>query len=353
MSKSSFISAFKVASTPLCVIFLILAAELVFRAVFLCPEAVYQPWRYLPKSPAELGLSTPDDDPSVRYRLTPSWSGIFRGAPFNVNQLGFRGPEVGEKSPHCLRVGVPGNSITQGSGLDDHSHYPAVLGELLNDEGGQNWEVFNLGVGGYSYSQMTAAYFRYEELLDLDVVVFPVFVSDLVGARLMPPPSPLWETPPFYKDIKGFLRRHLFIVRLGDSNRWLKANLAQDWAKRGRDKSRKTSGLSFPFLHDHLAAWSRERRGKNVQVVVVALPQLDEVQVSTAAEEQFTAEWLASNPGMQFIDTRPHILGHTSQLEGIYPGDWHFNAASNRLIAEAIARQWDRIGLQSYPGKAD
>lgn len=83
------------------------------------------------------------------------WSGGFSsGMPLyhvSINSWGFRGREyTTEKAGDTLKIFVLGDSFAFGQGVDNGRAFPDVLEGLLNADYGSDFEVFNLGHGGFS-----------------------------------------------------------------------------------------------------------------------------------------------------------------------------------------------------------
>jgi hypothetical protein len=84
---------------------------------------------------------------------TPGAAVHYRNPEFDVrvrvNRLGFRGPELGERTPATKRILALGDSFTFGWGVEDDEAWPAVLGSRLRARGVQV-DVANLGRPGAS-----------------------------------------------------------------------------------------------------------------------------------------------------------------------------------------------------------
>ncbi len=87
------------------------------------------------------------------WGMLPKQEGVRKGAPFRVNNLGFRGPDaVLEKAPERFRIAVIGGSLSLGSGIAFSDTWPAVLEQSLNaalpsgGSDGRRYEVFNLAM---------------------------------------------------------------------------------------------------------------------------------------------------------------------------------------------------------------
>jgi lysophospholipase L1-like esterase len=95
--------------------------------------------------------------------------------PITVNHQGLRyASDLAFKQKGEFRVMAFGDSTTQGWGVDDNSHYSAVLEKLLNQDhcGGKRFEVISGGVNAYPNALVG------EKLKE--VVEDPVFQPDIV-----------------------------------------------------------------------------------------------------------------------------------------------------------------------------
>ena len=106
-------------------------------------------------------------DPELIWRPRKSY-GVF-------NRLGFRGPEVAERTDR-VRIATVGDSNTLGWADAEGANWPADLERLLNS-GGLPAEVVNAGVWGYSSHQGVV---RTREVLDLapDIVLISFGSND-------------------------------------------------------------------------------------------------------------------------------------------------------------------------------
>ena len=83
------------------------------------------------------------------------------------NALGFRGDDVSPIKPeNVFRIGAVGGSTTYSSDVEDYRHsYPFQLGAYLHEQGFDQIEVVNAGVGGYT---------SHQTLINLQLRVLPV-----------------------------------------------------------------------------------------------------------------------------------------------------------------------------------
>ena len=89
-------------------------------------------------------------------KLAPGYDGWYAGVPVHTNSLAFRDPREYDiaKRPNTFRILVFGDSVTFGHGSLYESSYPYLLEQKLRGwRTDVDWQVWNLGVPGYSTAQ--------------------------------------------------------------------------------------------------------------------------------------------------------------------------------------------------------
>ena len=94
---------------------------------------------------------------------------------YNINSMGFRGPEILPKSKDLKRLIVIGDSTTEGHGSPFNETFPSLLNINLQQE---SWEVLNMGVQGGSGMYYAANLKRYLSVFP-DAVLIVIFENDL------------------------------------------------------------------------------------------------------------------------------------------------------------------------------
>jgi lysophospholipase L1-like esterase len=146
-----------------------LLAELVvaaFRPVHLAPADYFDSF-YVPHS--ELG-----------YVMRPGFQGTFRQDyedHFEINSLGLRDRDYGDRAPGTLRVLAVGDSYTFGAGVRLEETFAKRL-EALLDERGLRAEVVNAGTSGYGTLQYAALVRRLVPVYRPDAIVVMVTFND-------------------------------------------------------------------------------------------------------------------------------------------------------------------------------
>ncbi len=100
---------------------------------------------------------------------------------YNINSMGFRGPDIVPKSKDVKRLIVIGDSTTEGHGVPFNTTFPILLN---NDLKQYSWEVLNLGVQGGSALYYAANLKRYLSV-EPDAVLIVPFENDLLDNPLL------------------------------------------------------------------------------------------------------------------------------------------------------------------------
>lgn len=114
-----------------------------------------------------------------------------------LNRWGYRGPVVGRKQPHEIRVAAFGGSTVFGYGVRWDEALPALLEQELNrSPRGVSWRVVNLG---YNNEGAFAARINLDDFafVDFDLVVLYEGYNDLMGDGAPNRAAPRHESPVF------------------------------------------------------------------------------------------------------------------------------------------------------------
>ncbi len=122
-------------------------------------------------------------DSVLHHRFIRNASGRYESTEFDthyqINSLGLRDREYGEKQAGTFRILMLGDSFTEGDGVESNETFSKVLEARLNGRRGPlRYEVVNAGVGSYSplleYLYLT----REGLLLKPDLVILNLDMSD-------------------------------------------------------------------------------------------------------------------------------------------------------------------------------
>ncbi len=141
-------------------------------------------------------------DAVLGQRLGAGYDGWFAGVPVKINDLGFRDTRdyAVAKPPSTFGILVLGDSVTFGHGATYDTTYSYLLEQRLRAwRPDVNWQVWNLGVPGYSTADELAYLNEVGGRFDPDLVVVGFYPNDVAPG--LPARSP------------GYLRRASSAVR--------------------------------------------------------------------------------------------------------------------------------------------
>lgn len=122
-------------------------------------------------------------DSVLHHRFIHYATGRYESTEFNthyqINSIGLRDREYGEKGPDTFRILMLGDSFTEGDGVESNETFSKVLEARLNSEQRPlHYEVVNAGVGSYS-PLLEYVYLKREGLLlKPDLVILNLDLSD-------------------------------------------------------------------------------------------------------------------------------------------------------------------------------
>ncbi len=134
-------------------------------------------------------------DPYVGWRHQPNWRGYYYGegnkVPIAINSQGLRRSQTvnPEKPPNTTRVLIVGDSMTAGFEVTEDKTFCALLEKKLNQKGGQQYEVLNAGVWGWSADQCQIWLSREGVKYHPDIVLYvfcPNDVRDIMHTKHKP-----------------------------------------------------------------------------------------------------------------------------------------------------------------------
>ncbi len=99
---------------------------------------------------------------------------------YQINQYRYRGEQIPVSNTYeNSNIVVLGDSYTFGHGVDDGEEYPAVLSKAIGSE----YNVINLGVGGWGLTQQIRRYYELGQLYAPEVVIL-MFCSNDPGDNM-------------------------------------------------------------------------------------------------------------------------------------------------------------------------
>ncbi|KHD05612.1 hypothetical protein PN36_06400 [Candidatus Thiomargarita nelsonii] len=300
--------------------------------------------------------------PGSRYIQARSYYQV----DYEINSMGFRGPEIFPKSPDVKRLIVIGDSIVEGHGSSFNKTFSYLLGENLQQA---RWDVLNLGVQGGSPLYYATNLKRYLSTSP-DAVLILIFENDISDDRFF---EQSYFTMPFIEDeallmsgtflskwrLYSLLRRgwrsfvHSSLDEIIEQNKEFTYNQEEQEAidafqKRLLGGSQHTIApavLDKPWgmtqLYLDYVVSSFRRRGISVMIANMALigPNFNEahIQYGFALDER-VSRW-AKAEKIPFLSLLPIIsdaIKDHSQSKIMIDDDGHPTAMTHRLIEGAL-----------------
>ncbi len=309
---------------------LLVPIEIAARHYF---PSVYQ--RTVPGAnhPAHIAVwAEPDADLGWTVSRSPAYAALAR-IPYRINGQGFRHTEDFSSLPQKPRgqrhVVVLGDSFTFGVNLQEAETAPAFLNQQL----GQNWRAFNLGVPGYGIDQMVLSYEKYHAALQPDVVVL-IFIDDDIDRVFEAFRGAEGLSKPSFEVVKGELRErqpHTETIRGSLLYRSRIANVIYSRWYRPRESVRISAAL--------LRRLAEETSGYGEKLVLVRYPSIDQVD-GREVYRAYPFQKVLAGYGITYIEPL-EVLRKVGDPRALYfVGDEHPTAKANRVVADAIDAAW-------------
>jgi len=317
--------------------------------------------------------------PGVGYR----YKADCRLKEFYINGEGFRGKELPkEKDKETFRIACLGDSYTASTTAGEHDAYPAALERYLRSNGMPQAETMNMGVFGYDTTQEAEFYHRFGKQYHPDLVVLGIYLGNDINDNIRDYRYDVYDgqlvTWPLDKN-KYWKKR---IALSSYFYRWYKSRRKKKITAGGVVAEKRIGGFTEGYLNyqrdvalgvfsksaDATPYWQerwnktfsaieglrREAEENGARLLVVVMPP--EVQVNRrffdTAVKQFgldASDYDFTLPGRKIIgfcrgarldciDLYPVLLAAQKRAPQYAPDTGHWNAAGNRLAADAIGR---------------
>ncbi len=203
---------FGLASFILALLVTAILAELLLALIH--PVQYRKPYEKLPEDVWRELLHKPSPIPGLAYELAPNRESYSHGALIRTNSFGMRDDEPHFKpndDTSLHRIVVIGDSFTLGFGVSAESTYSNVLEKMLNF--GDNLEVLNLGVGGYSTYDEALVLEHKGVLWNPDLVVIGYYLND-------PEIDPVQPLHAYYSELWWWQHSNLLRLVVKLKNHW-------------------------------------------------------------------------------------------------------------------------------------
>ncbi|MBI5164220.1 MAG: SGNH/GDSL hydrolase family protein [Magnetospirillum sp.] len=273
-------------------------------------------WRYSNE------LKRVAEDPALGHVHVPGAKARLQGVDFVINDLGMRGPPVGEKAADETRILMLGSSITLGWGVPEEETMRARVAAAL-----PSWTVLNGGIGNYntarSVRQFETAWRRSSKP---DMVVLQYFLRD---AEYIPPSE------------DNALMRHSqlavtlwYIAARFFQGRSDVSGLEDHYHRAYQPDSRGYREMVAAL--DRLNAMAQE---DGFRVVLAMIPDIHQLQNYPFTFVHRRMRDLAVARGWDFVDFMDVLGTYQGPELWAIPGDPHPNAVAHGMMGTLLAKR--------------
>jgi lysophospholipase L1-like esterase len=303
-----------------------------------------------PRGYFDIDLRTKENDAKYRRLAPHRFDAIQRYHPWAVesryNALRFRDAPLGPKPAGVRRVMVLGDSFTEGEGVKQEETAVRVLGRLLEARAPGRFEVRSAARRGTDFPELFGIF---EEILpyEPDLVVYALVLNDAV----QPPefkarqeyvddwildrenlPDPSGPPPRPWSLAFDFFRGRVAAWRLGrQTSRWYE----DMWSD---------ANPGWKRTQEYLLEMDRRLRQRRARLLVASWPLLVGFEGRypfESAHENIRRFCLAS--GIAHLDLLPALRTRRSAELWVHPVDRHPNEIAQRLAAEALAPEVEKL----------
>lgn len=284
-------------------------------------------WRYAQE------LKRVSDIPGRGHEHIPGRTGVYMGAPVEINSVGWRDKDYPlEKPDGAVRIMMLGDSLTFGWGANLQDVTSFRLEEILNARGDRTYEVLNTGIGNTN-TAMQSAYFvnegyRYKP----DIVVLNYFIND---AESTPGRKESFLVDNFYAAV--FLAGRLDTLFRSQFNRGDYLDYYQALYQAAQPGWRAAKQAV-----DALAEFARTN---GIRLVVVNYPELHQLSPYPFQSETDLLKAHAEARQLPFLDLLPSVVQEEPRSLWVTPTDAHPNGLAAGHYATSLAA----FLAQTYP----
>ncbi len=258
----------------------------------------------------------------------------------DANKYGYRGPARPQaKPPGTLRIALMGDSFVYGQGVLTNQTISAYLEPMLYKDTGRRWQVLNFGIPGLNLNEEDDQLRQFASRWHPDVVLEFLFSNDFE-----PPICAQLHHKLFFFALKHVYSLRFFLARSRKFVQMLDPDplpappqvLFQEAFDRFKNEAEKIHArFGVVVIADPMYYFAR-KTGHRRRLSLKEVAQL---------HAKFPA-WM-SQTHLPWLDGRtwwgPH--GTLPQI----PGEGHFTAAGDRMIAQTVARWLLSSGLLNAP----
>jgi hypothetical protein len=351
--------------------FVLLTLGLVVVIPMACVELVLRFVWGAPYLPAAEGLVR--SDPTTFTTHVANYRGVLNTPYYRIayatNSQGLRDFERPlRKPPRTFRILALGDSYVEGQGVKFQELFLTQAEAALNASGRFPYkvEIIKAGVGGWGPANELAYLNQYGWAFEPDAVLVCFFTGNDYEDAAVPDQFAAYRGLRIEKsklahksvllDLKIALRKHIYLYGL----------LVEGWnGLRHRDtrdledtvtleKCRPAAEFATPPVREAVAGFQAACRNRHVPLYWAVLPhraQLEPTRITDVARRHgidatqlkldrpsMVISDLARQAGAAVFDATPHLRSFAEQghLIGLQ-GDSHYNAATHRVLAEALA----------------
>jgi lysophospholipase L1-like esterase len=284
---------------------------------------------------------------TLRDLAQPNARGVYRGVLHETNDRGIRGPDRTRRPGRgVVRIGVGGDSITMGSGVDERDTYVARLERMVaHDESRSDgskhprFEVLNFGISGLNATDGIGRLVQFADYYRAKVIVYGLTPNDIQGPNYVRLMSQEKERERFTRSLRLKQSRSRLVRAIGPGLALLLDRLAGSPGSELAEIEfnyfdNPAAAADFERALDTFAAAVRAREGCGLVLIHTKLSELGWLYPWKRVNEHVGG--LAEQRNLISIQTYPAHAGRHEPSLWVSMMDPHPNAEGHRLLAEAL-----------------